>query len=98
MMDPTRADIKARTDAEGRPSIDGSLAVFLGRNGVKYFTSIMGLRRFSFRVSNAESYSIWVGAFSGWSIPGIPNISLKWGGVSLLLDEEEVLGWYLSLQ
>lgn len=70
-MEPTRADISARTAEAGTLSRGETGVDFFGRKGVKCFASNKGPRLLTWKVSSALAWSIWDGDFSGCSRPGM---------------------------
>lgn len=72
MMEPTRADIRARTAGAGREGWDGGGGVDLrGRRGVKCLVRRRGPRVLVRKVERAAGAEIWEGDFSGCCRGGV---------------------------
>lgn len=83
-MDPTRADIIAKTAVSGWPLRSSAFSMcgvfFLGRKGEKCLSMSMGPSVFVWNVSRASAALIWLGDFSGKSRPGTMNESWRGSG------------------
>lgn len=77
VMDPTRADMSAKTAAMGRLAEGVTELLRLGRRGEKCLSRRRGPSVLIWKVESASSYEIAAGDFSGCRMPGMQKASRK---------------------